>query len=169
MSIRVMIIDGEPDFRTLLMHHVTTCWDDAIISAYDPITAGQLPEEFSGAGNDLVLLGSEQGDRDPLQTLRQPHRRKPFPPLSPAAMTRFSTGRCAKPVRALRQSSTAASTGWLGSARATLPHAACISSNRRPTTGTSAMSGSPLRVAGAFFWNGPAADRASSFGRTVVL
>ncbi len=76
-----MIIDGEPEFRTLLMHHVTTCWDDAIISAYDPIAAGQLPEEFSGAGNDLVLLGSEQGDRDPLQTLRQFKRIAGFPPL----------------------------------------------------------------------------------------
>ena len=42
MSIKVMIIDGQADFRSLLMHHVTTHWPDAIISAYDPVEAGHL-------------------------------------------------------------------------------------------------------------------------------
>ena len=76
-----MIIDGQAAFRSLLIHHVTTCWDDAIISAYDPVTAGNLPEEFSGAGNDLILLGNEQGDRDPVRTLRQFKRIAGFPPI----------------------------------------------------------------------------------------
>lgn len=70
MRIKVMIIDGQAAFRTLLMHHVTAHWHDAIISVYDPITSGNLPDEFSGAGNDLVLLGDEQGDRDGLHTLK---------------------------------------------------------------------------------------------------
>lgn len=64
-----MIIDGEADFRSLLMHHVTTHWPDAIISAYDPTEAGHLPDEFSGAGNDLILLGDSLGDREGLETL----------------------------------------------------------------------------------------------------
>lgn len=81
MSVRVMIIDGEAAFRTLLMHHVTTCWNDAIISAYDPVDAGHLPDEFSGAGNDLILLGDEQGDRDPMLTLRQFMGIRGFPPV----------------------------------------------------------------------------------------
>ena len=71
MSIKVMIIDGHADFRSLLMHHVTTHWPDAVITAYDPIAAGHLPDEFSGAGNDIILLGSDQGDRDALTTLKQ--------------------------------------------------------------------------------------------------
>ena len=71
MSIKVMIIDGHAAFRSLLMHHVTTHWPDAIISAYDPITAGTLPDEFSGAGNDIILLGDEQGEKDSLLTLSQ--------------------------------------------------------------------------------------------------
>jgi predicted Ser/Thr protein kinase len=71
MSIKVMIIDGHAEFRSLLMHHVTTHWPDAIISAYDPTEAGHLPEEFSGAGNDIILLGDNQGDRDALSTLKQ--------------------------------------------------------------------------------------------------
>lgn len=81
MSIKVMIIDGHAEFRSLLMHHVTTHWPDAIISAYDPVTAGHLPEEFSGAGNDVVLLGDVQGDRDPLLTLRQFASVPAFPPV----------------------------------------------------------------------------------------
>ena len=81
MSIKVMIIDGHAEFRNLLMHHVTTHWPDAIISAYDPLTAGNLPDEFTGAGNDVVLLGDMQGDRDPLLTLRQFAKTHSFPPV----------------------------------------------------------------------------------------
>jgi len=76
-----MIIDGQVEFRSLLMHHVTTHWPDAIISAYDPIEAGHLPEEFSGAGNDIVLLGDEQGSRDPLATLKQFVKTRGFPAI----------------------------------------------------------------------------------------
>jgi len=76
-----MIIDGNADFRSLLMHHVTTHWPDAIMTAYDPITAGHLPDEFSGAGNDVILLGDLQGDRDPLLTLRRFAQRPTFPPV----------------------------------------------------------------------------------------
>ncbi len=81
MSIKVMIIDGHAEFRSLLMHHITTHWPDAIMSAYDPITAGHLPDEFSGAGNDVILLGDLQGEREPLVTLRQFARRPGFPPI----------------------------------------------------------------------------------------
>jgi serine/threonine protein kinase len=76
-----MIIDGVADFRSLLMHHVTTHWPDAIISAYDPTSAGHLPDEFSGAGNDIVLLGDEQGDRDGPDVLRRLLRIGRCPPV----------------------------------------------------------------------------------------
>jgi serine/threonine protein kinase len=81
MSIKVMIIDGHAEFRSLLMHHVTTHWPDAIISAYDPTIAGNLPDEFSGAGNDVVLLGDQQGARDSLRTLRQFAKTRGFPAI----------------------------------------------------------------------------------------
>ena len=79
MSVKIMIIDGQAEFRSLLMHHVTTHWPDAIISAYDPIAAGYLPDEFSGAGNDLVLLGNDVGDRDGLTILKQFGKTRGFP------------------------------------------------------------------------------------------
>jgi len=76
-----MIIDGHAEFRSLLMHHVTTHWPDAIISSYDPTEAGHLPAEFSGAGNDIVLLGDDQGDREGLVTLKQFAKMPGFPAI----------------------------------------------------------------------------------------
>jgi serine/threonine protein kinase len=77
-----MIIDEQADFRSLLMHHVTTHWPDAIISAYDPVVAGHLPDEFGGAGNDIILLGSMHGeDRDGVDVLARFVKRKNFPPV----------------------------------------------------------------------------------------
>ena len=81
MSVRFMIIDGEADFRSLLSHHVSTHWPDAIISTYDPVAGGQLPAEFSGAGSDIVLLGNALGDRDCLEVLQQFVGRLGFPPV----------------------------------------------------------------------------------------
>lgn len=77
-----MIIDEQADFRSLLMHHVTTHWPDAIISAYDPTSAGHLPDEFGGAGNDVILLGNKHGeDRDGVDVLKLFKRRSKFPPV----------------------------------------------------------------------------------------
>ena len=81
MSIKVIIIDGQNAFRRLLAHHVTTHWPDAIVSDYDPIVAGDLPDEFSGAGNDIVLLGDELGKKKGLQALRQFRKTPGFPPV----------------------------------------------------------------------------------------
>jgi serine/threonine protein kinase len=81
MSIKVMIIDGHADFRSLLSHHVSTHWPDAIITEYDPTTSGNLPDKFSGAGNDLILLGDQQGDREPLHTLKLFSKTNGFPAI----------------------------------------------------------------------------------------
>lgn len=80
-----MIIDGQAAFRKLLKHHITTHWPDAILSDYDPIVSGQLPDEFSGAGNDIVLLGDELGNEHSkkrgLETLRKFLKTRGFPPV----------------------------------------------------------------------------------------
>jgi predicted Ser/Thr protein kinase len=90
MSIRIMIIDGHADFRDLLAHHVTAHWHDAIISSYDPTVSGHLPDEFSGARNDVIMLGDDQGDRDARVTLRQFASRPGFP-----GIVFFGGDRCA--------------------------------------------------------------------------
>jgi serine/threonine protein kinase len=74
-----MIIDGQAAFRSLLMHHVSTHWPDAIITDFDPISAGHLPDEFSGAGNDIILLGSELGDREGVEQVKRFKKTPNFP------------------------------------------------------------------------------------------
>jgi serine/threonine protein kinase len=81
MSHKFMVIDGQADFRSLLSHHITTHWPDAIISTYDPMTAGHLPSEFSGAGNDIILLGNALGDRDGTEVLKQFVQTPAFPAI----------------------------------------------------------------------------------------
>lgn len=77
-----MIIDAQADFRSLLAHHVTVHWPEAIITGYDPTDAGHLPDEFSGAGNDLILLGNRHGEeRDGVEALRRFVGKGGFPPV----------------------------------------------------------------------------------------
>jgi hypothetical protein len=81
MSPKVFIIDGRSDYRSLLSHHVTTHWSDATVKEYDPVSSGRLPESFSGAGNDIILLGEPAGDADALEWLRQFCGKPGFPPV----------------------------------------------------------------------------------------
>jgi tRNA A-37 threonylcarbamoyl transferase component Bud32/CheY-like chemotaxis protein len=75
-----MIIDGHPEFRTLLMHHITTVWHDAVISQYDPHVSGALPDTFGGADQDLILIGHRLGSMDGLEALKVWCRGPSFPP-----------------------------------------------------------------------------------------
>jgi len=76
-----MIIDGQADFRSLLRHHVTTHWPEAIVSDFDPITNGHLPDEFSGAGNDVILLGNRLGERAGVDVVKRFKKNPNFPAL----------------------------------------------------------------------------------------
>lgn len=78
---KVFIIDDSPDYRALLSHHVATHWPDAAVKQYDPLESGRLPDDFSGAGNDLILLGHPAGEIDALDWLRQFMRIRKFPPV----------------------------------------------------------------------------------------
>ena len=80
-GLRVMIIDAQPEFRSLLMHHLTTHWPDIVVTEYDPVESGHLPDEFSGAGNDIVLLGGQLGDREGIDTLKRFMKVNNFPPV----------------------------------------------------------------------------------------
>lgn len=74
-----MIIDGQAEFRSLLAHHLSTHWPDAIITDFDPIESGHLPDEFSGASNDIILLGNELGDRDGVDVIKRFLKQPNFP------------------------------------------------------------------------------------------
>lgn len=78
---KVFIIDDDPQYRALLRHHVTSRWPDATVRDYDPLSSGRLPESFSGAGNDILLLGDPAGGEDALAWLRQFRQVPRFPPV----------------------------------------------------------------------------------------
>ncbi|HEU0224054.1 MAG TPA: serine/threonine-protein kinase [Steroidobacteraceae bacterium] len=81
MSVRVLIIAGQSDFRRLLAHHVATGFDDPAIAEYDPASAGRLPADFSGSAYDAVLLADTPGGEPGLDWLRDLSRRNAFPPI----------------------------------------------------------------------------------------
>lgn len=81
MTPKFFIIDDHRDYRSLLAHHLTTNWPDAEITSYDPVASGRLPDSFSGAGCDLVLLGDPAGQGNALEWLRQFCSSPQFPPV----------------------------------------------------------------------------------------
>jgi len=81
MSVRVLIIDDQDEFRRLLAHHVSTGFDSPSIAEYDPAARGRLPPDFSGSAYDAVLLGDTPGSDDGLAWLRDLSRRNGFPPI----------------------------------------------------------------------------------------
>jgi len=81
MSIRAIIIEANRDYRALLAHHLSSHWTDARITEYDPVESGQLDDAFSGAGNDLVLLGSPGQDASSLEWLGRFAAVREFPPV----------------------------------------------------------------------------------------
>ena len=76
-----MIIDGQAEFRSLLQHHVSTHWPDAEISDFDPVANGHLPDEFSGAGNDVILLGNRLGEREGVDVVKRFRKQPNFPAI----------------------------------------------------------------------------------------
>ena len=76
-----MIIDGQAEFRSLLSHHISIHWPDSTVNEYDPVVSGHLPDEFSGAGNDIILLGNELGERSGLDVVKAFLKRPKFPAI----------------------------------------------------------------------------------------
>jgi len=81
MQIKVFIIDDRAEHRKLLAHHVAAHWADAQVKEYDPETAGRLPDEFSGAGNDIVLLGHPGRHGSTLEWVARFSNSPSFPPV----------------------------------------------------------------------------------------
>jgi len=80
-DLRIFVIEENAEFRRLLSHHLSTRWPAAVVQSYDPSVSGPLPQSFSGAGSDVVLLGDAVGRGDVLEWIRQLRRTPRFPPI----------------------------------------------------------------------------------------
>ncbi len=74
---RLLIIDDDARYRTLLRHHVTCRWPQATCVEYDPQVRGALAPEICAHGFDAALLGGAHG----LDWLEDLARRSGFPPI----------------------------------------------------------------------------------------
>ena len=81
MSVRVLIIDDQDEFRRLLARHVATAFENPSIAEYEPSGRGRLPADFSGSAYDAVLLGDKVGREFGVDWLRDLSRRNSFPPI----------------------------------------------------------------------------------------
>src|SRR5262245_29665391 len=81
MSLRVLIVSDEPEYRKLLAHHVGLEWADAHPAEYEPATRGRLPPGFTGAAYDVVLLDHEVDEQRGIEWLVNLKLRTGFPPV----------------------------------------------------------------------------------------
>jgi DNA-binding NarL/FixJ family response regulator len=81
MSVRVLIIDDQDEFRRLLARHVHTGFESPSVAEYEPAARGRLPGDFSGSAYDAVLLGDKLGREFGVDWLRDLSRRNGFPPI----------------------------------------------------------------------------------------
>ena len=56
---RLMLIDDDPRYRTLLRHHISCAWPDVDLVSYNPRVRGPLTPGFLAQGYSVVLLDHE--------------------------------------------------------------------------------------------------------------
>src|SRR3954471_21527890 len=56
---RLMLIDDDPRYRTLLRHHISCDWPDVELISYNPRVRGPLTRGFLAQGYSAVLLDHE--------------------------------------------------------------------------------------------------------------
>lgn len=81
MQPRILTITDHPEFASLLEHHVTTVWGDAELRTHEPALRGLLPDGFTAAGYDVVLLDHQLDGGLGLRWLADVTRRRDFPPV----------------------------------------------------------------------------------------
>src|SRR6478735_6648739 len=78
---RLMLIDDDPRYRTLLRHHISCDWPDVDIVSYNPRVRGPLTPGFLAQGYSAVLLDHEWKGGSGLDWLRDLAGREGFAPV----------------------------------------------------------------------------------------
>jgi tRNA A-37 threonylcarbamoyl transferase component Bud32 len=78
---RLLLIEHDARFRSLIRHHVGCRWPDARFVSHHPVANGSLPPEFQAQGFDAVLLGASWPGGDGLAWLQDLAARPGFAPL----------------------------------------------------------------------------------------
>ncbi|MDF3021253.1 MAG: hypothetical protein K0Q92_2556 [Steroidobacteraceae bacterium] len=78
---RILLIDDDPRYRTLLRHHISCAWPDVDLVSYNPRVRGPLTPGFLAQGFSAVLLDHAWKGGSGLDWLRDFQRREDFAPV----------------------------------------------------------------------------------------
>jgi len=78
---RLMLIDDDPRYRTLLRHHISCDWPDVDLVSYNPRVRGPLTPGFLAQGYSVVLLDHEWRGGSGIDWLRDLAGREGFAPV----------------------------------------------------------------------------------------
>ena len=78
---RLLLIDHDARFRSLIRHHVSCEWPGARFTSHHPVSSGPLPPEFLAQGFDAVLLGHAWPGGEGLAWLQDFAARPGFAPV----------------------------------------------------------------------------------------
>ena len=68
---RVLIIDDDPDLRSLLAHYIKQRWADAVVDEFDPLKRGVPERSFPLGDYQAVILDYMLGNGDGLEWLQK--------------------------------------------------------------------------------------------------
>jgi serine/threonine protein kinase/CheY-like chemotaxis protein len=78
---RILLIDDDPRYRTLLRHHISCAWPDIDLVSYNPRVRGPLTPGFLAQGFSVVLLDHGWKGGSGLDWLRDLQKREDFAPV----------------------------------------------------------------------------------------
>jgi eukaryotic-like serine/threonine-protein kinase len=78
---RILLIDDDPRYRTLLRHHISCAWPDINLVSYNPRVRGPLTPGFLAQGYSVVLLDHAWKGGSGLDWLRDFKNREDFAPV----------------------------------------------------------------------------------------
>ena len=81
MTLRALIIDDSEDFRLLVSQYIALEWADAEITEWDPVTQGDIDDNYDLEKFDVMLLDYVLGTADGLDWLKRLKRREDCPPV----------------------------------------------------------------------------------------
>lgn len=81
MSLNALIVDDSEDFRLLIRQYLALEWADAQITEWDPMTRGDIDDNYDLSKHDVLLLDYVLGNADGLDWLKRLKRRSDCPPV----------------------------------------------------------------------------------------
>lgn len=81
MTLHALIVDDSEDFRLLIRQYLALEWPDAQITDWDPVSRGDIDDNFDLEQFDVLLLDYVLGNADGLDWLKRLKRRSDCPPV----------------------------------------------------------------------------------------